>query len=518
MELSDRRARDGGSHRLSTPTVLWMVTASVVHFPLSLYVLNTTEVRAPFVHAAIWMALVGFALLTVFVCIRLGADRAVTTYTAMVVAVVFTAGNIVLSHLGAVLGSVFWGVVVLASGVIFSRLRHTTPLHALMFLAALFLTFSPLVPLVTDRTGDGVALEGIEIAYSGNGYLPDVVLVVLDGYPGIQFLDRLEGWDGAVVRALSDRGMAVRPAWASYSTTRLSLPSLFDVSHRVEPVDGVIPVLPQQLAPLIGGDGAVPRFLEQAGYTMTMVEPAWAGSQCGPRVDSCVEAPALDQVLFHALERTLFGPLFARMIGSPWRYTASRTVSWYEENLQDLTQNRQRDFVFAHVILPHPPFLLTEDCEMEYREEFATPFVRHTVPGLVEAQLRQMACVDQHLVQVADLVGPEALLIVVSDHGSELRSQVSRDTLSWTEEDIAERMSVLFAIRGPEDCHPTEPIMIPNIFRAVMRCMGTDIADLPPRMMLASALEDEEGLPYLAELDSGRVMDLIGAADATPED
>lgn len=508
---------DGGTpgpHRLSTLAVVWMVTVSVIHFPLRVYIVNSAAVRDPLLHIALWASVVGLVLAVVALLLRRGTDRALTTYGAMVASVVFTSGNVMLYRHGALLGSLFWILVVVAAGFTIWRLRNLVALHALMFLVAVFLTLSPLVPFLTDG-GDGQApLTGTDIAYSGNGYLPDIVLVVLDGYPGVQFLEGLEGWDGAVVGELSDRGVSVRPAWSSYSMTHLSLPSLFDVSYRVEPVEGVNPVSPLSLRPLVGGDGAVHRFLEQAGYHFTMVEPAWDGSQCGARVDRCVRAPFLDQVAYYALERTLVGPLLDRKVGSPWHHAASRTARWYEANLEALAVNQRPDFVFAHVILPHPPFLLTEDCEMDYRREFDAAFVGFiaAAPGLVDAQLGQMACIDRHLARVAELVGPETLLIFVSDHGSELRSQVSRDPRTWTDADIAERMSTFFAIRGPEACHPTGPVMVPNIFRAVMRCMGTEIPDLPPRMMLVSVTENENGVPYLVEVEEDALKSLISGS------
>jgi hypothetical protein len=352
------------------------------------------------------------------------------------------------------------------------------------------------------------------VPYSGNGYRPDIYLVVLDAYPGIQTLSGYPAWDGAIVRNLEDRGFNVAPAWSGYAMTALSLPGLLDASYPVQSIDGVQSVSGSSKKLITYGQAALFGYLKQAEYEMTMLEPTFGEYSCGPAIHRCVSSPFLDDLLFHSLKQSFLGPVLERQFGSAWIHGAFRSVDWLEDNARGIAENARQDFVFAHLVVPHPPFLLSESCDVEYRSEFDEIAVdlMHDPPGLRTAHLAQMACADRMMLRIADAVPSDAIVLFTADHGSAFSRQFASDPPSWSVPAIRERLSTFFAMRGPEACQPAEPIVVQNLLRGVMRCMGSDgLPDLEPRMFLSNVFVDETGRTPLTEVPPHVVSEVIGS-------
>jgi hypothetical protein len=96
-------------------------------------------------------------------------------------------------------------------------------------------------------------------------------------------------------------------------------------------------------------------------------------------------------------------------------------------------------------------------------------------------------------------VDPEAIVIVQSDHGSELLTNWYLELDEWSDEALAERYSVLNAVRLPEGCdtlEPDEPLV--NTYRIVFACLeDTEPARLDTRAFLFrwAADHDLEEIP-----------------------
>jgi hypothetical protein len=498
-------------HRPSWLSVVWMIAAATLYLPAGIYLQNPAAIRSPMAHGLIATAVVSALVGAVAVLTRRGLERSTATYGAMTFVLMFLTGSTFIDMFGLG-GGILAGVVfVIGLGWFYHRLVELRAFHAVMFFAAVFLTAAPWAVHFEPRDGTSVEASASHVPYTGNGYLPDIYLIVLDAYPGVQTMQAIDGWTGEIVGELEQRGFIVRPAWSAYALTEFSLPSLFDASYPVQSADGVASIDGPALRRLSGGAGSVYRYLDDAGYHLTMLESSWAGSRCGPQIDTCVESAILDDLFYFTLQRTYLRPWLDRHIGSGWIHGAKRTMRWIDGRADSLAANGRPDFVFAHLILPHPPFLLDSSCEIRYRRQFD-----HVVVGLmpeegvVDAFLDQAGCVDRYLLDLADRMG-DAVVVITSDHGVELAGQLTRDVSTWTHDDVAQRLGTLFAMRAPDACLPASPVIVPNLLRGVMRCMGADgLADLSPRMFLSGPGRDDQGRTVMIELASRELDSLLG--------
>ena len=189
---------------------------------------------------------------------------------------------------------------------------------------------------------------------------PDLYLVVVDGYGGLVSMENDFGIEEPLwAETLAARGFEVpRSSWSAYSSTTGSLPSLLNMSYPVRAGFGMSASTVKQLYSVIGGDNILVEILDEAGYTITMIESGWSGSACGPDIDVCVESPLLDEATFTALEGTILRPYILASTGYSFTVGAQRSMNWLLENGNALSKDDKPDFVFGHLMAPHPPFFL----------------------------------------------------------------------------------------------------------------------------------------------------------------
>jgi hypothetical protein len=509
--------RDHG-RELSITALVWMVSAAALHFPIRGFVINWNINRQPLVYIAIFVAFAVIVAAGVLVIDSLGVvHRSTLTYGAMILLGLFWTGGRFTSEFGPVLGLAagvaLWCVAVL----IIWRLRANQTLHMLFFGLAFYLTLAP--ALMDLEVGEGLGDPGVAhastVAIESALYRPDVYVVIVDGYPGIQTLAGYEEWDGEIVDELQRRGFRVAPAWSAYTTTALSMSGLLDGSYPVRPVNGLASVARPIGQFVTDGEAAVFGFLEEAGYHLTMLESPWSSYRCGPTVDSCVEAPVLDEVLFSVLEKSYASLVLDHAVGSAWIHGARRTWDWLGENAANLAANGRPDFVLAHVIAPHEPWLLNENCDLRHRSDFDDPnaLARARAEG-VSAFLGQARCVDRMMTALADEVPDEAIVLFTADHGTATLGQSAKPPHQWGPVEIRERLSTFFAMRAAEDCQPREPVVVQNLLRGVMRCIGAPgLSDLDLRMFPSSLPPQKEPLGMI-DLSDKEIQEVLSAVPA----
>jgi hypothetical protein len=505
-----------GAPRLSWVTVWWMVAAAALQFPIGQYLALRSAIVQPLRHAAVFALVVAVCLGIVFLASRLGADRAVATYAVMVVLTIFWSGSVFVGALGLGVGYLTAASLAIVTVVIVRRLKSLPVIHMLFFAWAIFLTLAPWAAHLDWRAETPfVATPVSQTSVSGSSgtYRPDIYVVVLDGYSGVQAMASYPGWDDAVVGDLQARGFRVEPAWTAYASSAFSVSGLLDGSYPVEPVDGVAAEIPASQSLITTGEVAAIQFLDEAGYELTMLEPAWVGYRCPESIDNCSGPPLLDGLLYYVLDHSFLGPLLDRTVGSAWTHAARKSWESLMGRADEIARNEQPDFVFAHLIVPHEPFLLDPDCNINYRPEFDVVSIQaRDDPSATDAYLDQARCVDRMLVALADAIPEDAMVLFTADHGAALSGQSDRIPGEWTDRDIRERMSAFFALRAPSECQPPAPVIVQNALRAVMRCLGADdLPDLEPRLF-PNSLGAEDGFRKMVELSRSEVAELLGSA------
>jgi hypothetical protein len=144
------------------------------------------------------------------------------------------------------------------------------------------------------------------------------------------------------------------------------------------------------------------------------------------------------------------------------------TMPIFDRIAADLSRARRGELVFAHLLMPHYPYVFGAGCEPRPPREWLerSDAVDPRIPGGITNSpdsraaryaryLDQILCtqrkIDQLLSAVPALVRRDAIVIIQGDHGSRI-SLVEPDTSargSLVTSDYADYFSTLFAVRAP---------------------------------------------------------------------
>jgi hypothetical protein len=218
-----------------------------------------------------------------------------------------------------------------------------------------------------------------------------------------------------------------------------------------------------------------------------MNESGWSGSSCGSVIDECLRSPFFDEAGYRFLRDSVVGP-WSGDFGSPWTNAAVATMDWLSRTAGGISESDTPEFVFAHVVAPHPPFYLDANCEMTPNSERAGQGF-HEV-GVSDAEreefLReQMSCVDGFVLDLASEIDPNDVVIFVGDHGTDRRHQADASSVNWSHEAIVERMNVFLAAQLPDGCSLGDPVITSNLLRTVLGCLSGEGLEMnEPRMWI----------------------------------
>ncbi|MEQ1786474.1 MAG: hypothetical protein ABL966_05430 [Acidimicrobiales bacterium] len=305
---------------------------------------------------------------------------------------------------------------------------------------------------------------------------PNVYWLMLDQYARPDVLERVMGFDDEpFVRELEGRGFQVSStSRTSYPRTHLSLASTLEMDYVVEPGQEIGDDF-ERFAPVVLGNNATVARFRALGYQIVYGEAGgieWSGCRAD-LVDVCLPivrpSPATGELEQTLLDRTPLG-VFALPVphGNP--------LSFADGLVDPELGVRAPFFAFQHVLSPHYPYRYRDDCSARDRPLDA----RRTTPAeRVQHYRTQIRCLNGLVTEALDRIierDPSAVVIVQSDHGSDLT--VTRDLHpdDWTPPQVTERYGVFNAMRLPAGCDADiegQPLV--NTFAIVFGCVeGTD--------------------------------------------
>jgi len=313
--------------------------------------------------------------------------------------------------------------------------------------------------------------------------LPDIYYIILDGYGRADVLEAYYAYDNSgFVEFLQARGFFVASASLSnYSQTTLSLASSLNLSYLDFLVDdlGRCSQDQQPLDALIGSS-LVHAKLEESGYTSYSFATEYRRSEAEGadvfmipplRTATPFEALLFDKSALSILGYREFVPGLAPIFPG---YAAHRAmVEFSLHELADLPSKAGPKFVLAHLVIPHPPFVVRADGSPAPPTQ---PYLLRdgnetglTSEAYVRGYVGQLAYING---QVRELVAAlqyssatPPVIILQGDHGPGSR-------LDWDDplhSDRFERHAILNAIylAGEEEPRLTEGMTPVNTFRIV---------------------------------------------------
>lgn len=332
--------------------------------------------------------------------------------------------------------------------------------------------------------------------------MPDVYVLILDGYGRDDVLRAVYGYPNPFASELRSLDFYIAEAAASnYSQTAQSVASMLNVDYLSALLSEADPGFTSRtgLGSLIA-DSRVFRAFRSAGYRVVVYESEYQLVRPEPADVALRPAIHLTDFEYGVYEGTVL-PRFCRWLGRPpsWpTHLAHRyQVNWV---LDRLTSGPVADgrptLVFAHILLPHPPFVFGPQGEYrptplpgtfadgdEWRFD-AQGTGENYVVGYV-AGLRFLNGRLSTLVRrLTETSGRPAIIYLQGDHGPGSRLYWDAPSAS----DLRERLGILLAMRFPDgDSPPLYPAITPvNAMRVLLnRALGSRLPPLEDRAFFA---------------------------------
>jgi hypothetical protein len=326
---------------------------------------------------------------------------------------------------------------------------------------------------------------------------PDVVYVILDGYGRGDLLEASYGYDNTpFLDFLRRRGFYIaEQARSNYSLTRMSLASSLNMDY-LESVLGTTRLDSAASEPLAKAlrSSRVAAAFDDLGYETVAFETGYSPTELhgadvylSPRSDSGIlKRSLLAQAGLTPFEGVFLQTTLARVLTDfhlrglrqhlaglvEFEYDRHRArVSFTVENLTEAIAPPGPQFVFAHIVSPHPPFVFGRNGErLDHEEAFSFDVTCCDDDDHRQLYVDQLHYLNSLLMDEIDELlqasGGDVLLVLQGDHGPSA-------FLDWEEPETAairDRMGILNAYYLPgaaiERLYPSiSPV---NTFRVIL--------------------------------------------------
>jgi hypothetical protein len=332
---------------------------------------------------------------------------------------------------------------------------------------------------------------------------PDVYYIILDRYAGADTLRKVYHFDNEpFLRALEQRGFVVaRHAWANYFKTALSVYSSLSMAPISKQALGETQA-PYDFTTIFAAlrdHLAVPSSLKAVGYHYIHLGNYWEPTAYN--VDADVDLRFQDSAEFStALTATTFwsfvSPPASESGEDDGEATSSRdlarnTTLFTFDRLAETVERPGPNYVFAHILLPHPPYVFGPNGEALTEEQSAAQVEKVKYVWQVQfANQKVLAAIDRLL------AGPtDPIIVLQADEGPWPREfSANEGNFNWlkaSDGQIAQKFGILNAVHLPNGVDPrdygfndrTSPV---NEFRVVFNAMFGAHLPLLPNMTYLS--------------------------------
>lgn len=373
-----------------------------------------------------------------------------------------------------------------------SRRQFGAMSHYLNIVAGILLVWSGGQFLWNTRAGrDAAPMKSVarsdSLMAQPTSAKPDFFLIVLDKYTGAHSLLANYGFDDShFLDFLKQTGFVVPgTARANYNHTSLALAAMLNWQY----LDTLAAGLGRDnrnwgaVYPLIE-DNRVSRTLKQAGYKFIFFPTAFAATERNRHADEQLPDPKAMTREFRSvwLDTTILPPLLQSicpLLGCssesvPYAPESATSLDWKFRRIPELATRTEPVFVFAHLTVPHEPYLYDAQCDHR------TPYWPDRDDGaealkVKAAYIDQIRCinakVERLVTEILTRTRRETIIVLQADHGHGRlgRYQPALDKASPSQ--VAERTDIFAAYYLPDAARGliSDSIGPVNAIRAIMR-------------------------------------------------
>ncbi|GAK50559.1 putative sulfatase [Candidatus Moduliflexus flocculans] len=311
--------------------------------------------------------------------------------------------------------------------------------------------------------------------------LPDIYYIILDSYAANSVLRSEFNYDNHEFLAyLREQGFYVaEQSQSNYPFTVLSLASSLNFDY-LDALTNLVGTPTNDLSTAMDliEKNAVMHFLKKYGYAYihfnTIFAPTARNRFADWEVD-CARGFIKDRFLKLFVKMTVFDPIVRRFSG-----TKREEIECQFSALAEFSEKPGRRFVFAHLVIPHEPFVfLADGREVEKTKQETYQGNRQYAPEGRQLYIQQLRYVNRKVQTLVETILAHSqrppIIILQADHGARIPMERTPEP-KW--------FSILNAYYFPEGTPPElYPSISPvNTFRILLnRYFHTSYALLPDR-------------------------------------
>ncbi len=464
---------------------------------LFLYASNITELTASDVLQPLVMSILTASTVLLLLAIIFKSLTRAAIVTSAVVIAFFGQGHLeaVLTSLGLGLRTqlVAWSAFIVLATIVAIHARRLLPRLTtflnVMASVLVVLSLTTIVPREIDRAAASQGDRVTDPAQAGGSPAStkrDIYYLVFDRYGSEWSLEYHFGIDSDLPEWLGTRGFQVATgSHANYRATDFSLAATLNMSY----LDDLTVRYGRDTADRTPArakirEHAVGGFLQAQGYRYVHLGSWFGPTATNPQADeSRVYDPQSEFSV--VLRETTIVPAVLRLLGSPERALTLRErhgpiADFQFRELAELRDEPGPKFVFAHVLLPHSPYVFRADGSPVTKIEEASEPESQLYGGQLAYLNGRIKETIEHL--LAGAPGDQPIIIVQADEGPHARTDID-----WTGRE-AEYLQVRFGILNAMYLPGADPAMVHpsitsvNTFRLVLsHYFGADLPLLPDR-------------------------------------
>ncbi|MGI9288339.1 MAG: hypothetical protein ACR2P1_23340 [Pseudomonadales bacterium] len=275
-----------------------------------------------------------------------------------------------------------------------------------------------------------------------DGYARQDILTQYYGFSNQDFLDQLEQLDFAVVK----------DARSNYAWTFLSLSSTLNMQYLdtlVDQNENSSRHCSQQAYKLIR-ENQVADIIKQFDYQYVHMNSTWGATLYNDHADisfDCKSSPLQDEFYRVLFEGSLLRIFSAQVIQD----IASCHLNNFSWLTHDAPRIKGNNFVFAHFILPHHPYLFDKNGHILRHADLSDQFqFQKKLWGDRVGYLQQLQFVNKKVLEAVEQIIKSSehppIIIIQSDHGPQLIAKDGKRDINFDEG----RSGILLAILEPD--------------------------------------------------------------------
>ena len=338
-------------------------------------------------------------------------------------------------------------------------------------------------------------------ASNSHGPRRDIYYIVLDRYGNADQLREVYDFDNdRFIADMTAEGFSFPgPAFANYQRTAHSLASTLNLNY-LDPLAALVGENSGNWRPLYAllEETQVHRFLDRQGYRLLHFGSWWNPTRINRLAEENHNWWAIPEFLRLYVGSSLVG-YFAKANGAYAFDTRRQQCDRIQHKFEMLKQTTNKPgpkFVFAHILLPHPPFVFGRDGTCLSRDFVAGRARRDNYIDQVEFANRLVLDFVRSIRNSADI---DPIIVLQADEGPWPERFVNNEidglgrdvtTVDWAEvsdAELREKMGILHALYLPGVAPPRVPRgMTPiNTFRIIFnRYFGADLPLLADRSFI----------------------------------